>query len=206
MQTPFSFMRRACILSLSLLLPALAAAATDPPNVILITLDTVRADRMGFLGSKQGLTPQLDALALQGVVFDRPQVAEQAAKEIEAVGLSDRCRAVAGDFFKEVTGGGDAYLLKYILHDWDDANCERILSSCRRAIAPSGKLLAIETVVPPPGVSGHSKLDDIEMMVLLGSQERTEEEYTMLLERSGFRLTRVVPVNWLLSVIEAEPL
>src|SRR5437762_11930784 len=67
MQTPFSFMRRACILCLFLLLPALAAAAADQPNVILITLDTVRADRMGFLGSKHGLTPQLDALASQGV-------------------------------------------------------------------------------------------------------------------------------------------
>jgi arylsulfatase A-like enzyme/Flp pilus assembly protein TadD len=70
MQTPFSFMRRALILCLSVLLPALAAAATDQPNVILITLDTVRADRMGFLGSKLGLTPQLDALASQGVVFE----------------------------------------------------------------------------------------------------------------------------------------
>src|SRR6201987_4886081 len=70
MQTPFSFMRRACILCLFVLFPALAAAAADPPNVILITLDTVRADRMGFLGSKLGLTPQLDALASQGVVFE----------------------------------------------------------------------------------------------------------------------------------------
>ena len=70
MQTPFSFMRRACILCLFVLFPALAAAATNKPNVILITLDTVRADRMGFLGSKQGLTPQLDALASQGVVFE----------------------------------------------------------------------------------------------------------------------------------------
>jgi arylsulfatase A-like enzyme/Flp pilus assembly protein TadD len=70
MQAPFSFMRRACILCLFVLFPALAAAATDPPNVILITLDTVRADRMGFLGAKLGLTPQLDALASQGVVFE----------------------------------------------------------------------------------------------------------------------------------------
>src|SRR5258708_22246771 len=70
MQAPFSFMRRACILCLLVLLPGLAAGATDPPNVILITLDTVRADRMGFLGSKLGLTPQLDALASQGIVFE----------------------------------------------------------------------------------------------------------------------------------------
>jgi choline-sulfatase len=70
MQAPFSFMRRACIFCLLVLFPALAAAATDPPNVILITLDTVRADRMGFLGSKLGLTPNLDTLASQGVVFE----------------------------------------------------------------------------------------------------------------------------------------
>jgi arylsulfatase A-like enzyme/Flp pilus assembly protein TadD len=70
MQTPFSFMRRAIILCLLVLFPALAAAAADAPNIILITLDTVRADRMGFLGSKLGLTPQLDALASQGVVFE----------------------------------------------------------------------------------------------------------------------------------------
>jgi arylsulfatase A-like enzyme/Flp pilus assembly protein TadD len=69
MQAPFLFMRRAIILCLLVLPPALAAAATDPPNVIVITLDTIRADRMGFLGSKLGLTPQLDALASQGVVF-----------------------------------------------------------------------------------------------------------------------------------------
>lgn len=70
MQAPFSFMRRAIILCVLVLSSALAAAATDQPNVVLITLDTVRADRMGFLGSKLGLTPQLDALASQGVVFD----------------------------------------------------------------------------------------------------------------------------------------
>src|SRR5260370_22276125 len=70
MQTPFSFMRRAGILCRLVLLPALAAADTNKPNVILITLDTVRADRMGFLGSKLGLTPQLDSLASQGVVFE----------------------------------------------------------------------------------------------------------------------------------------
>src|SRR5947207_14046944 len=70
MQTPFSFMRRACILCLFVLFPALAAAATDKPNVILITLDTVRADRMDFLRSEHGLTPQLDALASQSVQFE----------------------------------------------------------------------------------------------------------------------------------------
>jgi O-methyltransferase domain len=111
-----------------------------------------------------------------GVVFDQPHVTEGVRERIVELGLADRCAVDSGDFFTEMPAGGDAYVLKFILHDWDDANCERILSSCRRAIATAGKLLAIETIVPPPGVPGHSKLDDIEMMVLLGSRERTEDE------------------------------
>jgi hypothetical protein len=113
---------------------------------------------------------------------------------------------VSGDFFVEVPAGGDAYLLKWILHDWDDDACERILGSCRRAIAPHGKVLLVETVVPPAGVPHHAKLDDLEMLVLLGSQERTEQEYAALVERSGFRLGRIVPTATdLVSVIEADP-
>ena len=105
----------------------------------------------------------------------------------------------------ELPAGGDAYIMKWILHDWDDAACRRILASCRRAIAPEGKLLLIETVVPPPGVAHHSKLDDIEMMLLLGSQERTEEEYAALL-RPGFRLVRIARTpTELVNVIEAVP-
>jgi hypothetical protein len=182
--------------------------SNDAPDIVA-AYDFAFFERLIDVGGGQG-TLLLEILQTHqratGVLFDRPHVTGGAAERIAELGLDGRCVVESGDFFTEVPAGGDAYLLKYILHDWDDANCERILSSCRRAIAPSGKLLAIETVVPPPGVSGHSKLDDIEMMVLLGSQERTEEEYTILLERSGFRLTRVVPVNWLLSVIEAEPL
>lgn len=140
-----------------------------------------------------------------GVIFDQPHVTEGVAERVAALDLAGRCTVESGDFFTEVPAGGDAYVLKFILHDWDDTNCEQILASCRRAIGSGGKLLAIETIVPPPGVSGHSKLDDIEMMVLLGSQERTEEEYKELLQRSGFRLARIVPVNWLLNVIEANP-
>lgn len=138
-----------------------------------------------------------------GVLFDLPTVIAEVAKP----GLGSRCELVSGDFFVEQPAGGDAYIMKWILHDWDDAACGRILASCRRSIAPGGKLLLIETVVAPPGVPHHSKLDDIEMMVLLGSQERTEEEYRTLLERSGFRLNRIAltPTD-LVNVIEAEPI
>jgi hypothetical protein len=138
-----------------------------------------------------------------GVLFDLPRVITDAAK----LDLGPRCELVSGDFFVELPAGGDAYIMKWILHDWDDAACARILASCRRAIATQGKLLLIETVVPPPGVPHHSKLDDIEMMVLLGSQERTEEEYAALLRGSGFRLARIARTpTELVNVIEAEPI
>jgi hypothetical protein len=136
-----------------------------------------------------------------GVLFDLPRVIADAGK----LDLGPRCELASGDFFAELPAGGDAYIMKWILHDWDDAACRRILASCRRAIAPEGKLLLIETVVPPPGAAHHSKLDDIEMMLLLGSQERTEEEYGALL-RPGFRLVRIArtPAE-LVNVIEAVP-
>ena len=79
-----------------------------------------------------------------GVLFDQPHVTEGVVERIAELGLAGRCTVESGDFFTEVPSGGDAYVLKFILHDWDDANRERILSSCRRAIAPGGRLLAIE--------------------------------------------------------------
>ena len=182
--------------------------AADAPE-ILAAYDFAPFERVIDIGGGQG-TLLFEILRAHtgatGVVFDRPHVIEGVAKRIAELGLESRCDVASGDFFTAVPEDGDAYLLKFILHDWDGAACERILSSCRRAISPGGKLLAIETVIAPPGVPSHSKLDDIEMMVLLGSQERTEEEYRALLERSQFRLARVVPVTWWLNVIEADPL
>lgn len=137
-----------------------------------------------------------------GVLFDLPRVIADATK----LGVHPRCQLVPGDFFVALPEGGDAYIMKWILHDWDDANCARILANCRRAIMPGGKLLLVESVVPPPGVAHHSKLDDVEMLVLLGSRERTEDEYQVLLGRSGFRLKSVAltPAEFV-NVIEAEP-
>jgi hypothetical protein len=137
-----------------------------------------------------------------GVLFDLPRVIADAGR----LDLGPRCELASGDFFVDLPAAGDAYIMKWILHDWDDAACARILGSCRRAIAPQGKLVLVETVVPAPGVPHHSKLDDIEMMVLLGSQERTEEEYAALLGRSAFKLARIARTpTELVNVIEAEP-
>jgi ubiquinone/menaquinone biosynthesis C-methylase UbiE len=144
--------------------------------------------------------------ALRGVVFDQPQVIEQARGVLAAEGLGDRCGLAGGDFFTEVPAGGDAYLLKYILHDWEDAHAVTILAGCRRAIAPDGKLLLVETVVPGPAEAHFAKLQDLEMLVLFASRERTEAEYGQLLSQAGFRLERVVRTVQPVSVVEAVPI
>jgi SAM-dependent methyltransferase len=144
--------------------------------------------------------------AMRGVVFDQPQVIEQAEDVLAAEGLSSRCGLESGDFFNGVPVGGDAYLLKYILHDWDDAHAIAILASCHRAIRPDGKLLLVETVVPGPDEAHFAKLQDLEMLVLFASRERTEAEYGRILSQAGFRLERVVPTVQPVSVIEAVPI
>jgi hypothetical protein len=180
--------------------------SSDAPEIVA-AYDFGNFERVVDIGGGQG-SLLIEILRANeratGVIFDRPHVTQGVAERISELGFDSRCTVESGDFFAAVPRG-DAYVLKFILHDWDDEDCARILSTCRRAIAPGGNLLAVEAVVPPPGVPGHSKLDDIEMMVLLGSQERTEEEYGALLERSGFRLVRVVTVNWWLNIVEAEP-
>ncbi len=179
--------------------------ATLVPEV-LAAYDFTRFQRVVDVGGGRGSLLQAILGINQdatGVLFDVPTVIAGAAK----LGPPPRCELVSGDFFVELPAGGDAYVMKWILHDWDDSACARILDSCRRAITRNGKLILIETVVPPPGVPHHSKLDDMEMMVLLGSQERTEEEYAALLERSGFRLNRIAftPTE-IVNVIEADPM
>src|SRR5215475_2754453 len=86
---------------------------------------------------------------LAGTVFDRPEAAERASQQIADAGLAERCQAVAGDFFEQVPSGGDAYLLKHVIHDWDDARATTILQNCHRAMSPAGKLLLVEGVYPP---------------------------------------------------------
>ena len=140
---------------------------------------------------------------VEGTLFDLPHVVEAARMSAHELGLADRLTVVSGDFFVEVPPA-DAYLLKFILHDWDDAACLRILESCRRSISAVGRLFAIELLVPPPGVPGNEKLDDVEMMTLLGSRERTEGEFAALFESAGFRLGGVTPTGWM-NVIEAVP-
>jgi hypothetical protein len=141
--------------------------------------------------------------AMRGVLFDRPAVVERAKGNLLAAGVAGRCETVAGDFFAAVPPGADAYLLRHIIHDWDDDKSVAILRNCRAAMGPRGKLVVVEGIVPPGNGPSVSKFFDLSMMVLPGGMERTEDEYRRLLAASGFALARVVPTATWVGVIEA---
>lgn len=140
----------------------------------------------------------------KGVLFDRAQVVEGAGSLIEAKGVADRCDTVAGDFFSSVPEGGDAYMMKFIIHDWDDEQSIKILRNCRRAMKPGAKLLVIDLVLPSGNESHLGKLLDLNMLVMTGGRERTEEEFRNLYQRAGFSLTRIVKTESPFCIIEGE--
>jgi hypothetical protein len=142
---------------------------------------------------------------VKGVVFDAPHVAAGAEKTIRAAGVSDRCRAEGGDFFKAVPAGGDAYLMMHIIHDWPDDKAATILKHCRKGVNPGGKLLVVDSVVAPPNAPDMAKILDLEMLVLPSGKERTEAEFAALFAMAGWRLNRVVPTKSPKSVIEGVP-
>src|SRR5207244_2588206 len=101
--------------------------------------------------------------------------------------------------------GGDAYILKSIIHDWDDDKALAILKTCRRSIPANGHLLLVENVIPPGNAPHQGKMTDVMMLVQLGGRERSETEYRTLLSEAGFNLTKDVPTEGPLSIVEATP-
>jgi hypothetical protein len=142
---------------------------------------------------------------LRGVLFDTADVIEDATKVRSGVRLVERCGAIAGDFFKSVPRGADAYLLKNVLHDWDGQHCIKILKNCRNAMANNGRVLLVETVLRADGADSFDMLQDLNMLVISGGRERSEAEYRALLEVTGLKLTKIFPTILPLSVIEAVP-
>jgi ubiquinone/menaquinone biosynthesis C-methylase UbiE len=142
---------------------------------------------------------------LRGVLYDLPHVIAGARPRLTATEVTDRCDAIAGDFFAAVPDGGDSYLLKFILHDWDDDRCIAILKNCRRVMPIDGRLLVVEVIIPPNNEPGYGKYLDLNMLVLLTGRERTEAEYRKLFEATGFALARVVATPSEVSIIEGRP-
>jgi hypothetical protein len=141
-----------------------------------------------------------------GVLFDLPHVVARAAPVLDAAGVAARCDIVAGDFFTSVPQGGDAYVLKGILHDWDDTAATTILRACRRAVGPGGALLVIERLIAPPNQGADAKFSDLNMLVLPGGRERTLHEFASLFLASGFRLIDVGATGTRMSVLRAQPI
>lgn len=141
---------------------------------------------------------------LKGVLFDLPFVIEGASGLLEAEGVSDRVELSTGDFFKSVPAGADAYMMKHIIHDWDDESSVTILRNTREALNEGGKVLIVEMVVPEGGEPHPSKALDILMLVMEGGKERTAKEYETLLRASGLRMTRIIPTKSPYSIVEAD--
>jgi cyclopropane fatty-acyl-phospholipid synthase-like methyltransferase len=149
------------------------------------------------------LTEILDANpSLRGVLFDLPQVIEGARENVAKARSSDRVELVSGDFFVSVPAG-DAYIMKHIIHDWDDERALTILRNIKQAMNANGRVLLVESVIAEGNAQDFGKLMDIEMLVSPGGKERTAAEYEELFERAGFRMTRIVPTRSAYSVIEA---
>jgi SAM-dependent methyltransferase len=141
--------------------------------------------------------------AARGILFDLPHVIATAGEVLAGEGLADRCELVSGDFFAEVPAGADLHLLKQIVHDWNDEQATQLLRNCHRALPPAGKVLLVEMVIPPDNRPSPAQAMDLNMLVILGGRERTEDEYRRLLGDAGFRLERVIPTHSPFSVIEA---
>ena len=138
---------------------------------------------------------------LRGVVFDQPHVVARAKAELDRLGIANRCDVVGGDFFDQVPLG-DLLLLKAILHDWDDGRARLVLQNCRRSLPPGGKILVVERVLSSPNEGLEAKLADLNMLVGAGGQERTAEEYAVLLASAGFRLTQVLPTSTRMAILK----
>jgi hypothetical protein len=142
---------------------------------------------------------------LRGTLFEMPHVIEGAKKAGILERFSDRCTLESGSFFESVPTGADAYFMKYIIHDWYDPECIKILGNCRKGIRPGGRLLVVDQVVPARNEPGVAKLMDLEMLVLPGGMERTEQEFRELFAASGFRLERIIPTPGIQCILEGVP-
>jgi hypothetical protein len=140
-----------------------------------------------------------------GVLFDLPDVVQTAHGAIDSYIAAGRVEKMAGDFSEAVPPGADAYLLKWIVHDWDDEAAVRILTNCRTAMAPTGQVLLVEVVIPEGTAGADATSLDTTMLVFTGSRERSEAEYRNLLHRAGLTLVKITPTASPFSILEATP-
>ena len=188
---------------------AMTSVSSVELSQIVAAYDFSKFEQIVDVGAGQGalLHGILSAYPnLRGVLIDLPSVVT-GASVLPSGAIAGRCEVVGGDFFQAVPEGADAYLMRVVIHDWNDEDALRILRNCRRAIRTHGKLLMIESVLKPPNESDLARFNDLTMLVVApGGKERTEEEFGKLLREAGFSLTRVITATGLTSIIESQPI
>jgi hypothetical protein len=186
----------------------MSAYSEQEAAAVLESYDFSGANRLVDVGGGRGAL--LAAILrrypqLHGVLFEQSSVIDHAFDLMSRAGLSQRCTLVAGDFFEAVPSDGDVYLLKSVMHNWDDEHSRAILVSCRRAMHGESRLLIIDRVVPEGNAAAEAKLFDINMLVVLGGLERTAAQYRDILQQADFELLRVVATQAPVSIVEAIP-
>jgi SAM-dependent methyltransferase len=168
--------------------------------------DFSKVKRMADIGGGHGLFLRgilSETKGPQGVLFDLPEVIEQAAAPGPSE-LNQRFSTVGGSFFKSVPDQCDLYILRHVIHDWSDEDAIKILENCRKAMSPGGKVLIIELLLKDPNQPAFTPFMDLTMLTLLWGRERTLSEYSKILSAAKLRLVRVIPTNGLHTLIEAE--
>jgi O-methyltransferase domain/Dimerisation domain len=173
--------------------------AADVAKAINTTGVTLAVDVGGATGSLLQLLQEANP-TLHGIVFDRPNIADDAAAQIAQRGFPDRTDVVGGDFFESVPPA-DLYLLKFILHDWDDQRAIKILQRCREAMAPGGRIAIVEMVLGDLDDPGLGALIDMNMLAASPGRERSLDEYDALLAAAGLRRTAVLATSSPQSII-----
>ena len=175
-------------------------------RALVADYDFSSIDTLVDIGGGQGffLTAILQAnYNLKGIVYDLPHVVTEATKQIEALKLKERCTIASGSFFECVPSGSDAYMMKLVLHDWDDEQAIQILKNCHAVMGENSQLLVVENVIPPGNEPSNGKFTDVEMLLMTsGGRERTKDEFAQLFAAAGFQLTKITPTSCPLSVIE----
>lgn len=139
---------------------------------------------------------------MEGILYEQPHLSEDAKHLLKAQGVSERCEFLTGDFFESVPNGGNTYILKHVLHNWDNERAIKILKNCHKVMAKNGKILVIEIVIRTGNEQFEGKFADLVMLQFLTGAERTKEEYRVLFERAGFKLTKIIPTQGTTSIIE----
>lgn len=175
-------------------IPAILAAYDFSPAGVI-------ADIAGGYGHTLAAILQANPEA-RGILFDAPDVLKDASVQLEADGVADRVELVPGDFHEAVPTGADIYLLKHVVHDWDDERARGILANVRDAMGEHGRILIADIVLPEGDAPHFGKIEDLEMLLIPGGVERTEVEFHELVEPVGLKVERVIPTSSLITLVE----